>query len=71
MTRRLDYLSIESVCALKAVESRWLNGIDAVLRDLEDEGLIEWAERAWALTEAGKFAIDRNTDPRSGDVLRA
>jgi hypothetical protein len=71
MTARLDYLSIESVCALKAVESHWLNGVDAVLRDLEDEGLIEWSERAWALTEAGKFAIDRNTDSRSGSVLRA
>ena len=56
MRQQLDYLPIEAVCALKAVRSEWLSGIDFVLRNLEDEGLIEWKERAWTLTEAGRFA---------------
>ncbi|QZO01100.1 hypothetical protein [Chenggangzhangella methanolivorans] len=48
-----------------------LRELDLVLSALEDDGLIEWKERAWALTEAGKFAVRRNTDPRSGEVVRA
>ncbi|MFC3694304.1 hypothetical protein ACFOWB_18930 [Chenggangzhangella methanolivorans] len=71
MTPRLDGLSIKQVCALKTVEAMRLRELDLVLSALEDDGLIEWKERAWALTEAGKFAVRRNTDPRSGEVVRA
>lgn len=66
-----DGLKIPRRITVMAVEAQWLREIGFVLCDLEDEGLIEWKERAWALTEAGRFAIERNTDPRSGGVLRA
>ena len=71
MLKFLDNLLLEHVRVLKSVRDKRLDQVDAILRELEDDGLIEWHERAWALTEAGKFAVARNTDPNSGAVVRA